>query len=323
MGVGKPGWPALAISTENYGMKSVLSITALIFGIFVHQLASAGAWTLPKGHFWTKATFMYLSTNEEYVAVGGAGRPPDPSITYRSGDRARYRFDGSYSSRAIFLDVFYGVTDRIDLGIQVPFFRQQFQDAALLTGFGEPRCATGFSDIRAFMKLGLLTGPTVGSIKLGFKAPTGSFRNEDGLIPVGEGQWDFDFIAQLGRSLWPVRVYANVDLGFRLRMKNKKIDRDPGNEWFFMAELGYSPSKLLMMALEVEGVRGEAATTFGIKTVQDVKRVTYIAPTLSVGPFNNVNLEAALRISVNGRSFPAGKMLVVGASYSGNPFHNP
>ena len=301
-------------------MTKLLTYGTLLLGVLLPQLVSAGAWTLPKGHIWTKATFMHQSTNEEYVGVGGAGRPPDPSITYQAGDRARYRFDGSYSSRAVFLDVFYGVTDRVDIGVQVPFFRQQFQDAALLTGFGEPRRATGFSDIRGFMKVGLLTGPTVGSIKLGFKAPTGNFQNADGLIPVGEGQWDFDFIVQLGRSLWPVRAYANVDAGFRLRMRNKKIDRDPGNEWFFMGEFGYSPHKQLLMSVKVEGVRGKAATTFGIKTIQDVKRVTYISPTLVIGPFNNLNIEAALRISVNGRSFPAGRMLVLGASYSGNPF---
>ncbi len=148
----------------------------------------AGAWTLPRGHFWTKFTFMHQSTDEEYVGVGGAGRPPDPGITYGAGDRARYRFDGEYNSRAVFLDVFYGVTDRFDIGLQVPFFRQEFQDAAILTGFGEPRTATGFSDLRTFLKYRMLAEPLVASLKVGSKAPTGDFRNEDGLIPVGEGQ---------------------------------------------------------------------------------------------------------------------------------------
>ena len=64
----------------------------------------AGAWTLPRGEFWSKITFMTLSTREEYVGVGGAGRQPDPGIIYSAGDRARYREEGAYDSRAVFLD---------------------------------------------------------------------------------------------------------------------------------------------------------------------------------------------------------------------------
>ncbi len=282
----------------------------------------AGAWTLPRGHLWTKLTFMYQSTNEEYVSVGGAGRPPDPSITYQAGDRARYRFNGNYNSRAFFFDIFYGVTDRIDVGAQVPFFRQQFQDASILTGFGEPRTATGFSDIRGFFKYRAFQKHLINTLTFGFKAPTGNFVNEDGLIPVGEGQWDLDFIVQLGRSFWPVRAYANLDVGYRLRLKNDKIDRDPGNEWFYTAEAGYTPIANLLLALKLEGIRGKPATVFGIQTSQDVKRVTYLSPTVSFGPVNHFSLEAALRISINGRSFPAGQMLVLGISYSGNPLTN-
>ena len=96
--------------------------------------------------------------------------------------------------KATVLDLLYGVTDRFDIGLQLPFFRQRFEDTAILTGFGEPRTASGVSDARAFLKLRLLQNPLVTGLKFGLKAPTGDFRNEDGLIPVGEGQWDFDVI---------------------------------------------------------------------------------------------------------------------------------
>ncbi len=58
----------------------------------------------------------------------------------------------------------------------------------------------------------------------------------------------------------------------------------------------------------------------GFKNVSDVKSITYLSPTVSVGPFRNVRLEAALRISLSGRNFPAGRMLALGISYTGNPF---
>ena len=280
----------------------------------------AGAWTLPKGNLWSKITFLAQSTDEEYVSTGGAGRPPDISVQYQAGDRARYRENGSYSSQAVFFDLFYGLTDRVDLGLAVPFFRQEFVTDALLIGFGGPRIASGFSDIRGFLKFRLLKNPAVGTFKFGFKAPTGEFLNEEGIIPVGEGQWDFDFIFQLGRSFWPLPGYANLDVGYRARLKNDRIDRDPGDEWFFLGEVGYSPLERLLVALKVEGIRGRPSRVFGLRLVRDVKRITYISPTLIAGPFRNLNLEAALRISTSGRSFPAGQMLVLGISYTGNPF---
>ena len=295
-------------------MKILVSLFALV--LIAPQAAQAGAWTLAKGQVWSKITLMNQSTNEEYVSVGGAGRLPDLSTIYQPGDRARYRENGQYDSRAFFFDFFYGVTDRIDVGVQIPFFRQEFENI----GFRAPNAASGFSDIRTFLKYRLFLNPAVGTIKLGFKAPTGDFQNQDGLIPVGEGQWDFDFIFQLGRSFWPLPGYANLDVGYRVRLKNDEIDRDPGNEWFFNAEVGYTPLKKLLLALKVEGIHGNPSRVFGLTLPRDVKRITYFSPTLLVGPHQNLSLEAALRISVGGRSFPAGKMWVAGISYSGNPF---
>ena len=68
----------------------------------------AGAWTLKKGDFWAKIALMMQATNEEYVAVGGSGREPDFFRIYEPGDRARYRENGQYDSRAVFLIYFMG-----------------------------------------------------------------------------------------------------------------------------------------------------------------------------------------------------------------------
>ena len=51
---------------------------------------------------------------------------------------------------------------------------------------GGARKSTGFSDLRVFMKHKLIDAPIVSSFKFGFKAPTGEFKNEQGLIPTGE-----------------------------------------------------------------------------------------------------------------------------------------
>ena len=280
----------------------------------------AGAWTLPRNHVWCKVAFLGQTTDEEYVGASGSGRGPDPARVYNVGNRARYRFNGKYRSRALFFDLFYGATDRIDVGLQLPFFRQEYQDTPLLTGFGEPRRATGFGDFRGFLKVNLLNLPAVGTLKFGFKAPSGEFVNEDGLIPVGEGQWDFDAIVQMGRSFWPAPFYVNGDFGYRLRLRNAEIDRDPGDEWIFLAEAGMQLRRSVLVGIKIHGIRGKAATVFGARIQSDIKKISYISPVISLGPFRGFTLETAMNISVHGRNYPAGWMAVVGLSYRGNAF---
>lgn len=260
--------------------------------------AGAGAWTLPKGQLWSKLTYFQQRTEEWYVGKGRFGAP---------GTRARYDLDGEYESHAIFFEGLYGVTDHLDLGLQVPYFDQSFANAA----FAEPRVATGLSDIRALAKFRLLAQPLVLALKAGVKMPTGAFKNEDGLIPVGEGQWDFDLVGQVGRSFWPRPWYGNMDLGYRVRTRNAQIARDPGDEWFLNAEVGYQLARPLMLLGKCEVLRSAPAVVFG--TIEaEIKRITYLTPALLYAVGRRTVIEAAVRFSLNGRNFPAGRQLVLG-----------
>lgn len=263
--------------------------------------AGAGAWTLHSGQLWGKLTYFQQHTQHWYVGKGRLDAP---------GTRARYDFNGQYESRAIFFEGLYGVTDRLDLGVQIPYFDQSFAKPPP----ADPRTATGLSDIRVLAKFRVLARPLVLALKAGVKIPTGAFKNEDGLIPVGEGQWDFDFVGQVGRSLWPLPLYGNIDLGYRVRTRNEQIDRDPGDEWFLNAEVGYQIVRQFMLLGKGEILRSSPAIIRfgGFEIEAEIKRITYLTPALlyTVGPRTTV--EAALRFSLNGRNFPAGRQLVLG-----------
>ena len=258
--------------------------------------AGAGAWSLQRGQFWSKLTYFQQHTEEWYV---GKGRRDAP------GTRAPYDFDGQYESRAVFFESLYGVTDRLDIGLQVPYFDQSFANAALT------QTDIGLSDIRALAKFRLLAKPLVLAFKTGVKMPTGEFKNEDGLIPVGEGQWDFDFVGQVGRSFWPLPLYGNIDLGYRVRTRNEQIDRDPGDEWFLNAEMGYQLVRQLMLVGKCEVLRSNPAVVFG-GIEAEIKRITYLTPALLYTIGQRTTIEAAIRFSLNGRNFPAGRQLVLG-----------
>ena len=281
------------------------SLTAGCLLMWAPSSLTAGAWTLPQGHLWAKATYFQQKTDEWYIAS-----PQFVGKLHKAGTRRPYLFNGEYDSQAVFLEAYYGVTDRLDLGVQVPFFDQVFDDDTRL----EPPSDSGFSDIRFFAKLNALQKPVLVTFKGGVKIPTGDFVNEDGLIPVGEGQWDFDFIVQVARSFWPLPVYANVDLGYRIRLENDETLRDPGEEFLFNGEVGLNLTRRLLLATKLELLRGTAGTDFGFKNTSQIKRITYLSPTIMYNLHGGTTAELAYRFSLNGRNFPAGKQLTLGLS---------
>ena len=275
----------------------------------------AGAWTLPRGAVWAKLSYLQHNTGEWYTSRQGFRVVFDDNIPRNieiaPGQRVRYDFAGQYSSKAVFAEAFYGLTDRLDIGVQIPVVQQNFSSDT-----GLDRTDEGLGDIRLLAKWRLLQGPVLFTLKSGVKMPTGEFKNEDGLIPVGAGQWDFDFAFQIGRSFWPWPLYGNLDIGYRVRTINAEIYRDPGDESFLNAELGYHITSKWLLTAKYEMLRSKAATEFGgIRIRSQINRITYLTPSLlySINA-GRTALETSLRFTLNGRNYPAGKQLVLGAS---------
>lgn len=275
----------------------------------------AGAWTLPRGAAWAKLSYLQHNTGEWYTSRQGFRVVFDDeiprNIEIAPGQRVRYDFAGQYRSKALFAEAFYGLTDRLDIGVQIPVVQQNFSSDT-----GLDRTDEGLGDIRLLAKWRLLQDPVLFTLKSGVKMPTGEFRNEDGLIPVGAGQWDFDFAGQIGRSFWPWPLYGNLDIGYRVRTINAEIDRDPGDEWFLDAELGYHITPQWLLTGKYEMLRSKAATEFGgIRIRSQINRITYVAPSLlySIDDGRTI-LETSLRFTLNGRNYPAGKQFLLGVS---------
>lgn len=287
--------------------------TLLWLALLAPTCVDAGAWTTPAGNVWAKVSWFQQSTSEWYTDAAQPILLADNTLgEIPAGSRQPYRFNGSYESTAVFLEGFYGITDAVDISLQIPWFDQAFDDDTRIDSPSE----SGFSDLRVFGRWRLLARPLLLTAKAGVKIPTGEFRNEDGLIPVGEGQWDYDVVLQAGRSFWPIPVYANADVGYRIRMENGDILRDPGDEWLINAEVGYNPLQRLLLAVKLEGLYGKAGKSFGLRTESLTKRITYLAPSLAWQFAGDATLEAAMRVSVGGRNFPAGNQITVGLSSS-------
>ena len=308
------------VCLEFLHQKLTRHVTPLLIAalsVLLPQMASAGAWTLGKGHVWSKITAMSLSTNEHYDNDGNVGEIP-----------ARYK------SQQVYFDVYYGLNDRIDVGVKIPYISNEFVDVSPDHPFsGAPdKKDSGIGDIRGVAKINLVnSADLVGTLKLGFKAPMGEYREVPEALSITGGQWDFDVVAQLGRSFWPVPVYGNVDLGYRLRGEYAdsnpsdagEVDRTytPGAEFVFNAEAGYSPMDKLLVALKYESIIGAEYDTINnppagsqVETLN--QSVSYLAPTVLVGLHPNVSLEAQARMTVSGSRYFAGSTYGVGLSFT-------
>ena len=297
--------------------RRVTPLLIVALSVLMPQMASAGAWTLGKGQVWSKITYMSLSTNEHYDNDGNVGEIP-----------ARYK------SQQVYFDVYYGLNDRIDVGIKIPYISNEFVDVSPEHPFyGAPdKKDSGIGDIRGVAKINLVnSADLVGTLKLGFKAPMGEYREVPEALSITGGQWDFDVVAQLGRSFWPVPVYGNVDLGYRLRGEYTDsnpsdaggVDRTytPGAEFVFNAEAGYSPMDKLLVALKYENIIGAEYDTINnppagsqVETLN--QSVSYLAPTVLIGLHPNVSLEAQARMTVSGSRYFAGSTYGVGLSFT-------
>ena len=108
----------------------------------------AGAWTLPQKKLWGKVTHFQQTTNEWFVA---SPQFVDGQVV-STGQRAHYNFNGQCESKALFSEGFYGVSDRFDVAVQIPYFDQSFADET----HSDPVSDVGLSDMRLFAKFRLV-----------------------------------------------------------------------------------------------------------------------------------------------------------------------
>lgn len=273
-------------------MKRALFILLLASALIalVSSTALAGAWTLPKGRNWLKLGFMYQDTTERY---------------FLDGERIPYFFDGRNRTRALFFEYGRGLTHRWEVKAQLPFFRISFDDIA------DDRTSNGLGDLRLESRFNLSLEPAVVTLGGTIKFPTGEFVNDAEIVPVGEGQYDFELFAEVGRSLWPVRGYLTGKIGYRFRTENAETGIDFGNELIWEAEVGYRPWTRVDTKLLFRGLHGELSTSFGLPIETLKREAVYVEPGVSWVMAPEMRIEVTVPVSIRGRNWPAGPVVNV------------
>lgn len=279
-------------------------------GLLVAALATlaapaAGQWPVGRGNGWAKLSVFHHRATEEYR--------PDGQV------RPFLNNNGKSESTAIFADVLVGVTERIDVWLQVPYFDLNFVDDT------ESLHRAGIGDVRLSARVNLLQlrgGSVPISARFTVKAPINDVTIDAQVIPLGEGQWDYEAWLEGGISLWPLPLYSVAWLGYRWRTLNETTTREPGDELTFLAEIG--GTQLiggLGGKVVTEGLFGRPGAIQGVPLGElDRRQIVYIAPTAFYNLTASTILEVAARIPLHGKNFPAGSPLQIGVFHQGRFF---
>ena len=186
--------------------------------------------------------------------------------------------------------------------------RLRFDDAS------DDRLRSGIGDTNFYLRirpLHYLGSDFPLAVRGGVKVPVGDFAVASDVIPLGDGQTDWELMAEIGHSFWPFPAYVNGWVGYRWRKPNVQARRDFGDEGFFLAQAGGNRGALGFQLL-VEGMKSVTTGVFeGIPVPNAERALLQVTPKVSyaVGPGT---LSVGARIFLAGKNLPAGTSLVLG-----------
>ncbi len=271
-----------------------LFVVFVLFVLFAFSDAS-GQWIEQPGKGWVQVSVFHHDTTRRFDE--------------RSNEVSLFNEGGESITTSTIVTGVIGLVQGVDIWAQVPFHRLEFNDVA------EKRKTTGIGDPKFHIRIGPelflgrpLTIPI--AVRFGTKFSAGSFPVDSEIIPLTEGQRDWEAILEIGRSFWPKSTYAMLWLGYRWRERNDRILKDPGNEFFFLANLGGSSNEW-NWKLGLEGLFGRSSRFFDIAVSSSKRQILQLMPSVgrNLGPGG---LEIGTRIPVSGKNLPAGPAIFAG-----------
>lgn len=185
-------------------------------GILISGNCFAGAWTLPKGKLYDKASVNQYTSAPDFTDIN----------------------IGNY--------VEYGITD--NLSVINSIYYKRIRNIFSASGTTTTTTTTGISDIEIGFKHKLAEGPKgIFSHQAMFKIP-GAY-DKDSILPLGNGQVDAEYRILYGLSLsqW-LPGYANFEAGYRYRADA------PSDEFRYLAEVGTDITEKFYARVKLDGI---------------------------------------------------------------------
>lgn len=283
--------------------RSLLPLLPLLLALWLAPGSPAGPreasaqWVLEPGEGWAQLTAFRHDTDEEFKRDGSVGE---------------FDNQGRALTHSFFFTAAVGVAEGLDAWAQVPIQRLEFTDVA------SDLEKTAVGDTRVWLRVGpelVAKGaaealPVRVAVRGGVKFPVSEFPVDSEIIPVTDGQRDWEAVLEVGRSFWPMPLYAKAWIGHRWREENEKIIRDFGNEIIGLVEVGGDPGRV-SWRLTANGLWGDPPVIEGIRVESATRKIVELLPVVGVD-VGRVTLELGGRFPVDGRNLPTGPALRAG-----------
>lgn len=222
------------------------------------------------------------------------------------GDRQDFLADSEFDTRSVFITGAVGLFPGVEVWAQVPIHRLNVDATS-----GSSR-SNGIGDVRWAARFGseVLGWEAPVAVRLGAKVPGSDFPVDATVLPLTEGQTDFDLSVESGRALgdWPLYIMGWV--GYRWRGENTEAARRPGDERFGHLAVGGMAGSFTW-EVAADGLWGKAPLAHGVLLTNEGRRLLQLLPTVGY-PVGPGRLEFTGQVPLYGRNLPVGVGLSVG-----------
>lgn len=255
-------------------------------------LAQSGAIrTLPAGAGWIQLS-LYGQRADEFFS--------------HLGNRQPFLAASEFNTRSVFVTGAVGLVDGLEVWAQVPTHHLTVDASS-----GGSR-STGVGDVRFAARVGpeLLGLDIPLALRAGMKVPGSDFPVDATVLPLTEGQTDFEVSLESGRSLGSLPLYVMGWVGYRWRGANREAFREPGDERYAHAAVGGLVGDLTW-EVAADGLWGSVPLAQGVRLAGERRRLIQLLPTVGygVGPGR---LEFTGQLPVAGRNLPSGVGMSLG-----------
>ena len=191
-------------------------VIAVMAKIMFTNYCFAGAWTLPQGKLYDKASLNRYTANPNFT---------DTNL-------------GNYLE--------YGLTDNISIINSI--YYKQIRNSSTVAGITTTTTTRGIADVEIGLKQKLAESANgVFSHQAMVKIPGNYDRNS--VLPLGNGQVDVEYRVLYGLSLAHLFPgYANFEAGYRYRAEA------PSDEFRYLAEVGADITERLYARIKLDGI---------------------------------------------------------------------
>ena len=224
----------------------------------------------------------------------------------QNGDLQDFLASGEFLTRSVFLTASVGVIEGLDVLAQIPVHHlgvETQNSNSASSGVGDARISA-----RITAELFGFEAPV--GLRFSAKLPAGTFPVDATVLPLTEGQRDWEISLESGRAFDFLPIYVAGWAGYRWRGLSEVRLYDPGNETFGHLAVG-GRAAALSWEIGADAYWGQAPVVTGLTLDQDARRSFQIVPTIGY-PVGSGTLELSAQIPVTGRNLPSGTGFGVG-----------